>query len=309
VNNILQKFIFCKIFSTDAPEKYSRASIYTKKMKVSNVRIVGGTRGQKSGVTKLAIVRKPRTARTYKSRSGYNPGGWKSAVMKLINSKLETKFVTGGGLINVPFNSGISGPSEFYSIIPPIVRGPGSWQLLDNQLSPLRINTKFTICLSNVSRTQNLMVNLFIFKHKKFNAFPNLLTGSDARILKTGQSTETQNYNGFISDAQLPINTNTFTLLKKYSFKLISNVGLSNGDTTNGNAPNMDRHSVKQISYTYKRKAILKYKADQTASPIYPENDAPFWCIGYSKTDGSAPDALQQNITVTTQCSMTYKDA
>lgn len=229
-------------------------------------------------------------------------------VKRAINTQLENKFVTGGGLINVAFNLGIGGPSEFYSIIPPIGRGNGSWQLLDNELKPLNINTRFTVCLSNVSRSQNLIVTLFILKHKRFRSFPALVAGSDARILKTGASSETQQYNGFISDADLPINTNTFTLLKKYRFSLVSNVGLSNGDVTNGNAPNM-LSCVKHIVYNYKRKAALKYKPDGSLSAIYPENDAPFWCIGYSKVDGSAPDAVQQNITVTTQCSMSYQDA
>jgi len=245
----------------------------------------------------------------------YNPTTWKSAVMKLVRSQLETKFVTGGSLVNVDFNSGISGPSEFYSIIPPITRAiagaapTGSWQLAENALSPIRIQTQFTIGLSNVSRSQNLMVDLFILKHKRFKSFPSLATSADARILKTGAATQTQQYNGFITDSGLPINTNTFTVLKRYKFKLISNVGLSNGDTTNGNAPNMDVHNVKRITYNYYRKAPLKYKADGATTPIYPENDAPFWCIGYSKVDGSAPDSLQQNITVNTMCSMTFKDA
>jgi len=233
----------------------------------------------------------------------------RAAVMKLIRGQLESKYVTGGSLSGINFNSGITGPSEFYSIIPPIVRGNGSWQLLDNQLTPTRIQTQFTFALSNVSRTQNLMCHLFILKHKRIKSYPLLATNADARILKTGSSSETQQYNGFIQDAGQPINTNTFTLLRKYSFQLMSNVGLSNGDLTNGNAPNSDKHSIKRITYNYYRKAPLKYKADGATGAIYPENDAPFWCFGYSKTDGSAPDALIQNVTITTQCSMTYKDA
>lgn len=245
----------------------------------------------------------------------YNPTTWKSAVMKLVNSQLETKFLNSGGLSAINFNSSIGSPVEFYSIIPPITRASagtvtGSWQLAENALSPLRISTHFTVCLANVGRTQNLMCHLFIMKHKRIKSFPALnVAGVDARFLKSGQSSETQLYNGFIQDAMQPINTSTFTLLKKYSFPLISNVGLANGDTNIGNAPNTENKSVKKLIYNYYRKAPLKYKMDQSTAPIYPENDAPFWCFGYSKVDGSAPDALVQNVTITTSNQMTFKDA
>jgi len=71
----------------------------------------------------------------------------------------------------------------------------------------------------------------------------------------------------------------------------------------------MDMHSFKKITYNYYRKAPLKYEADGTTTPVYPNNDAPFWCFGYAKVDGTGPDVVTQNVTVTTQCSMTYKDA
>lgn len=224
---------------------------------------------------------------------------------------LETKFVTGGGLSNILFNSGIgSSTLEFFSLIPPISRGSGSWQLLDNSLVPISISTTFHIALTAVPRSQNLVVDLYLLENRNVKTFP-ALAGTSVRILKTGTSAETQNYNGFIQDSSQPINSNSFKLLKHYKIHLASNVGTANGDTVSGNAPNVSGESYKRIVYTYKNTARhkLMYTADGTLGPIYPNNTAPFWCLGYSKTDGTAPDVTQQNVIVTTNCQMFYKDA
>ena len=210
----------------------------------------------------------------------------------------------------MPFNSAITSSAlEFFSLIPPITRGNGSWQMQENSLQPLRITTTWHIGLTNVSRSQNLVVDLYLLQNKNIKFFPSL-SGSTVKILKTGQSTETQAYNGQIQDAAQPVQTNDFTLLKHYRFHLCSNVGFSNGDTTNGNAANLGGSmSYKRITYTYKHKSPLKYTPDGATGPIYPNNAAPFWCLGYSKVDGTAPDIVNQNVTVTSSTMMTYKDA
>jgi len=147
-------------------------------------------------------------------------------------------------------------------------------------------------------------------ENKNIKTYP-ALAGSSVRFLKTGQSTETQNYNGLIQDSSLPVDTNSFKVLKHYKFHLTANVGLPNGDSTTGNSPNVSGQSYKRITYTYKNTARNKllYTADGTTGPVYPNNTAPFWCLGYSKVDGTAPDITQQNVTVTSTCQMFYKDA
>jgi len=233
-----------------------------------------------------------------------------NTVERAINRTLETKFVSADNLSNINFNSGItSAATEFYSLIPSITRGNGSWQLLDNSLKPLMIKTTWHIGLASVSRSQNLVVDLYLLQNKNVKTYPSLV-GTSPAFLKQGQSGEIQNYNGYIQDGNQPINTALFTLLKHYRIHLASNVGLSNGDTTSGNAPNIGGNmSYRRITYTYKHKSPLKYTPGSGTGPIYPNNTAPFWCLGYSKIDGSNPDVAQQNVTVTTNCQMFYKDA
>ena len=252
------------------------------------------------------MVKARRAARRVATKKGI-----KAIANRVVNSKLETKFVNAGGLFNIAFNSGISSAaSEFFSLIPPIQRGNGSWQMQENSVQPLRITTTWHIGLTNVSRSQNLVVDLYLLQNKNVKFFPSL-AGTSVRILKNGQSGETQNYNGFINDATLPVQTNDFTLLKHYKIHLCSNVGLSNGDTTNGNAANLGGNmSYKRITYTYKHKSPLKYNPNgDLVNAQYPNNCAPFWCLGYSKVDGTSPDVANQNVTVSSVTMMTYKDA
>jgi len=252
------------------------------------------------------------------SRRGRKPGtknkvttkkGIKAVVNRTLNSKLETKFVSADNLSNINFNSGISSSSvEFYSLIPSITRGTGSWQMMDNSITPLTIKTTWHIGLSALARTQNLVVDLYLLQNKNVKTYPSL-AGTSVAFLKQGQSGEVQNYNGYIQDGNQPINTALFTLLKHYRVHLASNVGLSNADTTSGNAPNIGGSmSYRRITYIYKHKSPLKYTPGGSG-PLYPNNTAPFWCLGYSKVDGSTPDSANQNITVTTNCQMFYKDA
>jgi len=131
-------------------------------------------------------------------------------------------------------------------------------------------------------------------------------------ILRTGTAGLTSEYGGRIVDENLPINTDEFTLLKKFTFNLMSNVGLPNGDTTTGNSPNMVP-SYKTLSYTYKVKSPLKYTppTPSTATPagVYPNGHAPFWVFGYAHTDGSAPDVLNRDVVISSLSQITYKDA
>ena len=125
-------------------------------------------------------------------------------------------------------------------------------------------------------------------------------------MLKSGASSLIQTYNGAIVDENLPINNDEFTVLKKFTFNLIANVGQPNGDTTAGNSPNVTP-CFKNLSYTYKLKSPLKYTPGGTTD--FPNGHAPFWVFGYAHTDGTAPDVLNRDVLVSYMNQMTYKDA
>lgn len=225
---------------------------------------------------------------------------------------LETKFVTERNN-NISFNSSInSGFGEMYSLIPKVDRGTGvTYQREEDKLQPLTIKTNWHIALGSVPRSSNIRCVLYCLQHKSIKHYPDLnVYTSGPPMLKTGTVGEISEYGGYVVDENLPINTKEFTLLKKFTFNLMANVGLPNGDTNNGNSPNTTP-SFKNLSYTYKVKGQLNYSPTVIPAPnaLYPNGHAPFWVFGYSHTDGTAPDILNRDVVISYLTQMTYKDA
>ena len=228
-------------------------------------------------------------------------------------SLLETKFVCDRNDAN--FNSKIStGFTEMYSLIPKVAEGLENWQRENDDLQPTNIRTNWHIALGTANRSMNIRVVLYCLQHKSIKHYPDLAAVTSLKFLKTGNGSGTppgiQEFNGFIGDEDLPINKEEYTLLKKFTFNLMSNVGAPNGDTTDGNSPNT-LPSYKNLSYTYPCKRQLRYTPDGpgAGAAVYPNGHAPFWVLGYSHTDGTPADTLFQDVRVTSITQMTYKDA
>jgi len=220
--------------------------------------------------------------------------------------QLETKFVV--NTVNNAFNSSINtGFLEMYSLIPQVQAGTGDWQRVNQDLVPINIRTDWHVSLTNAPRTMNIRCALYCLQHKSIRHFPDLasiITGPN--MLKAGTSLQITNYDGSIQREDLPINTDEYTLLRKFTFNLMGNVGAPNGDTTAGNAPNV-LPTYKKLTYTLPLKSGLNYSPNVSA--IYPNGHAPFWVFGYSHVDGTAPDVLNTDVQISSTTQMTYKDA
>lgn len=235
----------------------------------------------------------------------------KSEALRLLDTKYVTQRDNG-----VSFNSAIDGGyNEIYTLIPKCSQGSANatWQRVGDNIQPLSIRTNWHIALGPVVRSSNIRCVLYCLQHKTIKFFPDLAakyptTGPD--FLKTGSSALTQVYSGRVVDENLAINNEEFTILKKFTFNLMANVGQPNGDSTAGNSPNTVP-SFKNLSYTYKMKSQLKYTPTLagTAGTDFPNGHAPFWVFGYSHTDGTAPDVLNRDVLVSYMNQMTYKDA
>jgi hypothetical protein len=128
------------------------------------------------------------------------------------------------------------------------------------------------------------------------------------QLLYSGNSGVVQPYNGYITEAELPFNKDSYTLIKKFTFQLANNVGYPNGDTTAGNAPNVGlAASHKHISLTLKTPKQLSYKPSGTI--VWPDNFAPFWAVGYAHVGGAAPDGINTDLHVSWNTTMSYTDA
>jgi len=239
----------------------------------------------------------------------------KSVAERVVNRELETKFVT-VSQNGENFNSRIFLSSEFRTLIPALEQAPagtvpGDWQRVGNNISPISCKTHFTVSLYPRLQSVDIIVVLYCLKRKQNKNFIDLLNAvtGQPQLLKTGTSTETTYFSGLVNEIALPINNDEYTLLNKKVFRLSKNVGVPNGESATGMSPNIPGHSSKSFTIVTKLPQKLCYKPGVlTAS--YPENDAPFWVLGYAHADGTTnPDTAYTDVNVSYSTQMFYKDA
>lgn len=234
-----------------------------------------------------------------------------SLVKRIVTGQLEKKFVS-NATNSANFNSGISVIGDLKALVPQVTSGTGSWQRLDQRITPLRLTTTWHFAFNDgITRSMNILVTLYCFHKKNVKYVPDMaqdVTTNGIQLLAAGNSGIVQPFNGYVSESALPLNKDSYTLIKKYTFQLCNNVGFPNGDTTAGNAPNVGlAASHKKISLTLKTPKQLTYKP--ASGIVYPDGFAPFWAVGYAHIGGQAPDAINTDLNVSWNTQMTYTDA
>lgn len=258
-------------------------------------------------------VRKTRAAsKLYAARlAAKTPQAITLAVKRAVVGQLEKKFVSNNGLA-INFNSSISSLTDQRALIPQVTSGTGSWQRLDQRITPLRLTTTWHFGFADTTtRAMNILVTLYCYHKKNVKYVPDMIADQGAngiQLLQAGNSGVVQPYNGYITEGDLPFNKDSYSLIKKFQFQLCNNVGNPNGDTTPGNAPNVGlAASHKKISLTVKTPKQLTYKP--STGILYPDGFAPFWAVGYAHIGGSAPDSTNADLLVSYNTMMTYTDA
>jgi len=237
---------------------------------------------------------------------------------QVLNRELETKYTCAQN--SYAFNSAVTSYSECYPCLPAIFQTaasavPGQTHTrLGTQVSPVTSKVDMTVAIYSVSRTVAVQCDVWVVVRKLNRYWPDVSAiGSSAspQIFLTGASgTGTANYSGGMTNAKLRVNTNEFTVLHHKRFNLLGNVGLPNGDTSTGNAPNVAAHASKTFSMRLKCPKTLKYDENVgSTANSFPNNYAPFLMVGYSKLDGSTPDLLNTSLIASWNVSLTYKDA
>lgn len=258
-------------------------------------------------------VRKTRAAaKLYAARmAAKSPKAITLMVRRAVTGQLEKKFVS-NATNSANFNSSISTINDLKALVPQVTSGTGSWQRLDQRITPLRLTTNWHFAFSDgITRSMNILVTLFCFHKKNIKYVPDMLgdvTTNGIQLLAAGNSGIVQPFNGYVTESDLPLNRDSYTLIKKFQFQLCNNVGFPNGDTTAGNAPNVGlAASHKKISLTLKTPKQLTYKP--STGIVYPDGFAPFWAVGYCHVGGQPPDAINTDLNVSWNTQMTYTDA
>lgn len=198
-------------------------------------------------------------------------------------------------------------------MLPPVVTATlpnQTYARVGNQITPLSLKTTLFVGLSAVNRSLAIRVDVYILTRKDLKYWPDILGDTDTvDLFQAGNSTSTVGYNGYANTTALRYNLNKYSILKHKQFVLTGNVGLPNGDTTTGNAPNVSVPGCqKKIVLNIPCPKTLKF--DESGAVVsYPNNFAPFMVIGYSKVEGAAPDNSYQSVQAQWTTALTFKDA
>jgi hypothetical protein len=228
----------------------------------------------------------------------------KAAIKKIVAGTMETKFNSAGSN-NINFNSAIASTSEIYNCIPGIQQGTDSFNRVGGTVKPTRLECNWWISHQDVARSGNMVVSLFVLRHKTYRSFASVVAGANMNELLTRGDQGYIGFQGYVQQCSLPVNSEQFTVVKRYNIPIEKNVGQLQDDVTDGNAPNTGR-VWKHIKAVFKL-PTLKY--DEGAGVADPNNQALFWCLGYAHPDGTAPNTLYQDIQVSTAMNLYYKDA
>lgn len=216
----------------------------------------------------------------------------------------ETKFASSYASdptpnIYAPFNSIISGATQFSGCLPTIIQGTGDYNRIGSLIQPIANKVALDVRIKGGSSSTGNPVDVTVVVYygvcKKYKYHPDLSADSvnlALQLLRSGglsaiTSTDTQEFGGIQSDSHLPVNTAIWKLKKK-TFRLFKAPGFLNGATSPGllSTPCKNNHSC-ILDFSSFLPSKLKYDQDLDVDP---SNYAPVWCMGYYYNDNTPPD-------------------
>jgi len=216
----------------------------------------------------------------------------------------ETKFASSYASdptpnLYAPFNSIISGATQFSGCLPSILQGSGEYQRIGNLIQPISNKVALDVRIKGGTTSSGFPYDITVVVYygvcKKYKYHPDLSADSTnlaLQLLSSGglsaiTSTETQEFGGIASDSHLPVN-NAIWKLKKKTFRLYKAPGILNGAVGSGtlSTPNKNNHSC-ILDFSSFLPSKLKYDQDLDVDP---SNYAPVWCMGYYYNDGTPPN-------------------
>lgn len=231
-----------------------------------------------------------------------------SAVKKIANRSIETKFVTAVVEANVFHNSAI-GTADWYRIIPQIPAGVGDNQRTGDRVSPTTLMLRGMVARADPAlNNRPIMVRVLALQLKGERYFQTSQTawagGAYSSLLKYNTEllsgpAEVQPFTGLQQDLYQPVNREVFDVLGERFIKLDGHLA---GSVESSPVSTL----AKNFNMKIKTPKVLRY--GNTANQL-PENFAPFLSVGYAYMDGSAPDVVATQVVVNAFAHLYYKDA
>lgn len=215
----------------------------------------------------------------------------KSVAKRVVRKEAEDKFVSTQGA--VLFNSRISSSSECYPLLPQIPQGTDDWQRIGDKVRGKYLYVKGYVqldqyYLDNTTGTQYIppfTIRVLCLSQKNVKVGSEVSSRIDvAHLLKDNIGTgDARPYDGNVLDNLAPINKDLFKVHmdKKIKFSWVARGDLTvSGDTGYG----VGQERTKYFKVRIKLPATLTF---DNGNGSWPNNFAPFLCVGAVNDDGT----------------------
>jgi len=221
----------------------------------------------------------------------------KLEVQRLIGKDLQTKYCSSAAQIlrsppvpvegwGVPPTTASGGASfSGINMIQPVDIGANQNQRIGTKITHAKLHTDFQFYLNPTSPlannpAQDYTVKMWIVKAKELRDANLVLNLPAATLfnLGNGQSGDWSYVGPGVSSipdqtqAMLPIDTESWTVLKTHTFRLVKNQDAQQGGTSLSCAPNLTAHQSKNVKFTYTHKGALLYQESPVSGYLYPTN-------------------------------------
>jgi len=227
-------------------------------------------------------------------------------VQAIIHKDVETKSAFSQNT-SVAFNSGINSAGDIQIIVPDIQNSTFDNGRIGDQIRGMRLRIG-AILTSNLTYTAysncRLGVRVLIVQPKMYSNYDAINTNATVwlgTLLKKGLATSA--FTGLINDLYADINTDAITVYyDKVHYINTPFMATAVGEQSTYN-------SVRFIKKTINlRNKLLRYDSAFNSGKT-PTNFNPVMLCGYAHLDGSGPDTVTTQVSMTTDSYMDYEDA
>lgn len=244
------------------------------------------------------------------------------AVKAIVNRQQERKYRNESyqRTLNAICNNVVN---EMFPCVPQVEQATAvssSSQRIGQKVTCARAYSDFHICLApGTTGSKDIIVKLWVLASKELKNYDDIAAWGTAgnrplpiNFLNDGNG-GTKTLLGFLYDLDAPVESEQWTSLREFTFRLSKSSGVMENSNA-GFSATAPYAYVASAGATFKRiriyhKAPKTWQYDGNLFPQYPNNYAPVWTLSYAYADGTAPVAANNEVYVNVTNHLEFYDA